>query len=229
VPANRLRETILGHTEFDAFAEQAAEVFAGWRAAHEPALRGIAVDDRPRELIHTLSEDLLARFADLPLLSRYEVYQRLMDYWAEVMQDDVYLIAADGWLDAARPPGIVEDEARKIEETPDLTIKRRKYKMDLIPPGLIEARFFAAEAALEALRAEQETAARTLEEFIEEHGAEEGLLAEAVNDKGKITKASVKEALALAAPSPRGAPSPSMASSAELGLGAPGEGRGPGC
>ena len=35
---------------------------------------------------------MLASFVDLPLLAAYDVYQRLMDYWDEVMQDDVYLI-----------------------------------------------------------------------------------------------------------------------------------------
>ena len=39
-----------------------------------------------------MSEDLLARFASLPLLDNYAVYQRLMDYWAETMQDDVFLL-----------------------------------------------------------------------------------------------------------------------------------------
>ena len=115
---------------------------SGWRPSStsgarptEPLLMGLEVDDLPRQVIHTLSEDLLARFADLPLLDRYDVYQRLMDYWAEVMQDDVYLIAADGWLEAAKPRGIIEDKEKKIKETPDLTIKRKKYKMDLIPPA----------------------------------------------------------------------------------------------
>ena len=61
------------------------------------------------------------------------------------MQDDVYLIAADGWLQAAQPRDVIEDKNRKITETPDLIIKRRKYKMDLIPPSLIVARYFAYE------------------------------------------------------------------------------------
>ena len=52
------------------------------------------------------------------------------------MQDDVYLIADDGWVEAAKPRGIIEDKEKKIKETPDLTIKRNKYKMDLIPPGV---------------------------------------------------------------------------------------------
>jgi type I restriction enzyme M protein len=123
-----------------------------------------------------------------------------MDYWAETMQDDVYLIAADGWVEAARPRGIVEDKERKIKETPDLTVGRKKYKMDLVPPALLVARYFAREqAALEALQGVQETAARALEEFVEEHASagdgEEGLLAEATNDKGKVTKGGVKDRL----------------------------------
>jgi len=31
-----------------------------------------------------------------PLIDHYDVYQHLMDYWAQTMQDDAYLIAADG-------------------------------------------------------------------------------------------------------------------------------------
>ena len=196
VPAHELKATVIGHPEFKAFAERVAGVFEAWRASHAPALQGIKIDDRPRELIHTLSEDLLVRFADLPLVSRYDVYQRLMDYWAETMQDDVYLIAADGWQEAAQPRGIVEDKARNIKEIPDLTIGRKKYKMDLVPPVLVIARFFAKEqAAVEALQAKQEAAAQALEEFVEEHRGAEGLLAEATNDKGKVPKGGVKDRL----------------------------------
>ena len=136
---------------------------------------------------------MLARFADLLLLSRYDIYQRLMNYWDETMQDDVYLIAADSWVEAAKPQGIIEDQEKKIKETPDLTIKRKKYKMDLVPPALIVARYFATEqAAIETLQAKQETAARELEKFVEEHTGKESLLEDAVNDKGKVTKSRVK-------------------------------------
>ncbi|MDG6251261.1 MAG: hypothetical protein QCH34_10585, partial [Methanocalculus sp.] len=82
---------------------------------------------------------------------------------------------------------------RKIKESPDLTIGRKKYKMDLVPPDLMVARFFAGErSAIEELEALQETAARELEEFVEEQSGEEGLLEDATNEKGKVTKAAVK-------------------------------------
>ena len=191
-----MKSAILGHSEFKSYEQRVAAVFNAWRKAHEPFLKEIDTGTDPKNVIRTLSEGLLARFADLPLLDVYDVYQRLMDYWDEVMQDDVYLIAEDGWGEAAKPRGIVEDKDKKIKETPDLTIKRRKYKMDLIPPGLIVSRYFADEqAAVEALQAKQETAARELEEFVEEHIGEEGLLDDAVNDKGKVIKSSVTERL----------------------------------
>ena len=189
VETERVKAAILDHDEFKGYRARVAAVFTAWCAAHKGRLRGLGGDDRPAAVIDALSEDLLARFADLPLLNRYDVYQCLMDYWDETMQDDVYLIAADGWIEAAKPRGVIEDRAKKIKETPDLTIKRGKYKMDLIPPALIAARYFAAEQAiLKGLRAEQEDAARELEEFIEERTGEGGLLEAAANDKGTVTK-----------------------------------------
>jgi type I restriction enzyme M protein len=193
---SRVKQAILEHAEFKVFAARVAAVFDGWRKAHGQTLNALKVNDLPKTLIHTVSEDILSRFAGLPLIDRYDVYQRLMDYWADVMQDDVYLIAADGWVEGATPRGIVEDKERKIKETPDLVIKRKKYKMDLVPLTLIVARWFAKEqVAIEALQARQERAARELEEFFEDHTGEEGILADAVNEKGKVTKGSVKDRL----------------------------------
>ena len=196
IDARQVKSTILGHDEFQAYEKRVADIFDTWHKRHKRRLSGVQAGSHPREIIGILSEDLLARFADLPLLDPYDVYQRLMDYWDETMQDDVYLIAADGWVEAAKPRGIIEDKEKKIKETPDLTIKRKKYKMDLVPPALIVARYFATEqAAIETLQAKQETATRELEEFVEEQTGEEGLLEDSVNDKGKVTKNSVKNRL----------------------------------
>ena len=203
IETQQVKAVILAHGEFQAYADRVAAVFSAWRKSHEPRLEALKEGAKPRALIHALSEDLLTRFADVALLDRYDVYQRLMDYWAEVMQDDAYLIAADGWVEAAKPRGLIQDKDKKIKETPDLSIKRRKYKMDLIPPALIAARYFVKkQAAIETLQAAQETAARELEAFVEEHTGENvgatgqsPLLEDAVNDKGKVTKGGVKDRL----------------------------------
>ena len=68
--------------------------------------------------------------------------------------------------------------------------------MDLIPPALIVARYFAEEQdAIEMLQAKQETAVQTSEEYIEEHAGEDGLLADATNESGNVTAGSVKARL----------------------------------
>ena len=194
-----VKTTILTHPEFNAYQEQVNAIFQVWRETHEPLLLNIEIDTSPREIIQTLSEDLLDRFTDLPLLDPYDVYEKLMDYWDEVMQDDVYLIAADGWVEAAKPREVIQD--RQVKETPDLVIKKSKYKMDLIPPSLIVARYFADEqVAIEALQTNQATAESTLAEFVEEHTGEDGLLADALNDSGNITAGSVKARLRVLTP-----------------------------
>jgi type I restriction enzyme M protein len=113
VEPQQVKPTILAHEEFAAYRERVTAIFNAWRQAHTPRLNTLKVNDLPRQVIHELSEDLLVRFADLPLLSRYDVYQRLMDYWAEVMQDDVYLIAAEGWSEAAKPRAVIDDKEKR--------------------------------------------------------------------------------------------------------------------
>ncbi len=196
VETNEVKLTILECSEFTKFSAQFREIMDAWCDAHKSPLKALKVNDLPREIINALSEDVLERFTNQPLIDRYEVYQRLMDYWAETMQDDVYLIAGDGWIEATRPRGIVEDKERKIKETPDLVIGRRKYKMDLVPPALIVACYFAEEQrAIDKLQIAHDNAARELEEFTEENSGDEGLMVDAMSEKGKVTKTSVRNRL----------------------------------
>ena len=192
VEAREVRAAVLGHEDFDLYRTRAAAVFDGWREAHGPSLKGPG-GAGPRALVHTLSEDLLARFAGLPPLDPYDVYQRFMDYWDGTMHDDVCLIASEGWLDAAGPRPTIEDRDRKVKETPDLVVERRKYKMDLVPPALVAARFFALEqAVVDELEARREAAARELDEFVEEHTGEGGPLEDAADGRGRVTRRGVK-------------------------------------
>ena len=196
VDTPEVKSTILGHPSFQSYTERISSIIQGWEQAHRAYLMGLEQEVKPKEVIQTLSTDLLERFAQVELLECYDVYQRLMDYWHETMQDDVYLIAADGWQEAARPRGVIEDKERKIKESPDLTVKRKKYKMDLVPPRLIVARYFAKDQArIEELQAAQESAAREMEEFLEEHSGEEDLLSEVKNDKGNVTKTEIPKRL----------------------------------
>jgi hypothetical protein len=72
-----------------------------------------------------------------------------MDYWAETMQDDAYLIAADGWVKGAQPREIVQvkDKNNKLTwpEPHDYLKGKRRFKSDLVPAPILVARYFVAE------------------------------------------------------------------------------------
>jgi len=188
---NEVKAAILEHEEFRSYAGKVRNALAGWCQAHEKRLLSINAATAPKSLIADLSVDILGRFSDLPLLDAYDVYQRLRDYWEEAMQDDIYLIVGEGWRQAARPRRIVQDRKSNLKEMPDLVVKRRKYKLDLIPPALVIARYFKHEQrAIQNLEHARNSAAQELAEFIEEHTGEEGLLNDAASDRNKITKAS---------------------------------------
>ena len=181
LPIAEVKAAIFAHPEFTAFNQQATKVFADWKEANTPQLKGFAQNEHPKQLIEALSEDLLARFKPTPLLDAYALYQHLMDYWAETMQDDCYQLSADGWV--AQPARLVEKDKKGKE-------KDKGWACDLIPKLYIVARYFQAEqAALDATAAQLEAASAALAEFEEEHSAEDMALA----GFDKINAAQIKD------------------------------------
>ena len=61
-----------------------------------------------------------------------------MSYWAEMMQDDVFIIADDGWEAAKelREARKETDKASKVKwlEEADLTVNKVRLVADVIPP-----------------------------------------------------------------------------------------------
>lgn len=193
VDVSEVQQGVLDSTEFGKFTDEARALTDDCYVAHRPSLRAINPDTRPNDLIATISDDLLARFKPLPLLDEYNVYEQLMTYWHTVMHDDVFLVMHEGWVNASRPRPTIEDKDRKLSETPDLEIgtgrSKTKYKMDLVPPGLVVARYFSDDQArVDELNGKVEATSQAVEGYVEEHAVEEGLLAEAMDDD-KISKA----------------------------------------
>jgi type I restriction enzyme M protein len=197
IEASKVKTSILAHSEFKDFASRSLLPFKAW--TKDAALAGIKLGDSPKELIHRISELLLSRYAHSELLSKYDIYQILMDYWADTLQDDVYVLIQDDWQAGNLLRELIVAKDVKLKETPDLIINKKKLKAELIPPSLIVARYFAAEKlAIDELQTKQDTATQTLESYLEEQGAEDGLLADALNDKDKIVKGSIAARLKLA-------------------------------
>jgi type I restriction enzyme M protein len=185
VEPTAIKTTILEHEEFAAFRAQVTERFAQWRADNTPRLKGFDRDGQPKELITTIGEALLDSFRSAPLLDPYDLYQHLMDYWAETLQDDAYEIAADGWVAETRR---VLEEVKGGKKKGEM--KDKGWTCDLIPKPYIVARYFANEqAGLDALQAELEVLITETTELEEEHGGEDGAFAELDKiNKGEVSK-----------------------------------------
>ena len=202
VEADKVKSTILAHPEFAAFKAGALIPFEEWFTSCQ--LEEIARGDSPKQLIEEIGERLLAAYAsettaDVPLLENYAIYQLLMDYWMEVMQDDVYVLSQDGWQAGKVLRELVVEKGEKLKETPDLVIGKKKYKAELLPPIFLVARYFTPEQQeLDQLQIAYDEAVQELESFLEENSGEDGLLADTMNDKEKVTAASVKARLKVA-------------------------------
>jgi type I restriction enzyme M protein len=203
LPIAEVKPAIFGHPEFTAFQHSANGLFARWKKAHLPQLKGFAKDGHPKQLIEALSENLLITFKTAPLVDAYGVYQQLMDYWADVMQDDCYLIAADGWVAGAQPREVlqVRNKENKLVWPEPHGFKRgnRRFKSDLVPAAILIDRYFAAERdRIAELEGELTAVEQELDEMFEEHGGEEGLLNDVVDgegDKRKVVAKAVKPRL----------------------------------
>ncbi len=179
VPKDRIKTTIFDHPEYVAFSTRMAALFTDWRSRSALMLKGLEIGCQPKLLIDKLAEDLLEHYLGKDLIDRYDIYQHLMDYWVEVMQDDCYLIAADGWK--AQTYRVIE--ANKKGKEVD-----KGWLCDLVPKDLIVARYFAAEQGeIESQQADLEAVTAQMEELEEEHGGDEGAFAELE----KVNKANV--------------------------------------
>ncbi len=170
VSKDAIKTTIYGHTEFVTFIDSMTSLYAHWRQRSSTTLKALQVDCHPKAVIKALAEDLLSHYAGKPLIDAYDVYQHLMDYWAAIMQDDCYLIAADGWKAETTRVLVKNAKGKEVD---------RGWTCELIPKPLVVARYFAKEqAAVSELEACIEALTAEMTELEEEHGGADGLFAE---------------------------------------------------
>lgn len=104
-----------------------------WIESVRQEMLAVDKDCHPKEVIARLSESLLYTLLEShTLLDPYEVYDTLMNYWNETMQDDLYMISRDGW-------------------SPELIIPKKKnakwseLACDLLPLDIVVETFFSEE------------------------------------------------------------------------------------
>ncbi|AZA48902.1 type I restriction-modification system subunit M [Chryseobacterium carnipullorum] len=193
VPAETIKTTIFNHPEFVAFNTKMHTAFDKWLHEQQTEWNNLDKGFAVKEAIETSAQGILEHFEDNALVNRYAMYQHLMQYWNEVMQDDFYSIALDGW--------------KAGNEYTRLVIKGKKGKdgktaQDKEIAGLagIEGRMVTPEMMIHYFFKEQNDSLQDLEnqlnltqealaEIEEENSGEEGIF----SDLEKINLKNVKD------------------------------------
>ncbi len=179
IQKSEIKKTIFDHEEFKVFMEEMAKHFNGWSELVAKDLKSLKTGHHPKEVIEKMSEGLLRHYESKPLIDAYDVYQHLMDYWANTMQDDCYLISDEGWK---------AEVTRIIELDKKGKPKDKGWTCDLIPKKFIVDRYFENEKIqFESMRSKLEIVTTSLADLEEVQGQEDG----AFSDLEKINKAAV--------------------------------------
>ena len=183
IVSSEVKNTILQSSEYLSFKDSVTKIYLSWREEHNEMIHSLENGCRPKAIIKTLSESLLEAFEETKLIDKYDVYQLLMDYYMEVMQDDMYLISQDGWEIGSTVRELVPTKNDKgkfvYKEVHDFEFKKVRYKADLIPPVLIIDTYFQAEQlAIDELQSTLDMASSELENYVEENSGEDGVLEE---------------------------------------------------
>jgi type I restriction enzyme M protein len=165
-----VKEFIYQHLDFTSYISSMNTLFEVWRDKTEKELKALEPGFKPKKIIKELAEKLLAHYEGTKLINNYDIYQHLMDYWAETMQDDAYLIAADGWK---------AETYRIIEKTKKGKERDKGWACDLLPKPFIVNKYFVTEQEIiDKIKAKIDMLSSELAEIEEENGGEEGLLCE---------------------------------------------------
>ena len=189
VTTDTISETISSHADYKDFEAQAAAHFQAWKVQVVEGLKALEIGMKPKQEIAELAEGLLDHYSNQPLIDPYDIYQLIMDYWEEVLSDDFYQIAAEGWK--AEPYRVIEiiKQGKKKGQEKDVG-----WACDLLPKLLLVAYAFADEqAALDAQMTELETAEAALAEMIEEQSGDDGVFADFDKVNAKEVNARIKE------------------------------------
>ena len=175
VEKSEIKHTIFEHDEFKKFLQLINKSFDSWKKQNLPILEKLGVGSKPKEVIEVISEDLLDKFAKLELVDKYDIYQKLMTYWEETMQDDLYLISQNGWNVSIYQ---IKDKKEKVTG----------WDSELIPKNIVIEKYFCSQKQeLEKLQEDLENTSQQMQNMNEENQGDDDLFSE-VRDEEKINK-----------------------------------------
>lgn len=193
LPPVEIEAEVFSDKDVNAESEyEQTELLKAWEPIAKKALLDITEKTQPKYLIRNLGAALLESYKETKLLDKYDVYDCLLNYWNEKLQDDVYAIRAGGY-EAGRDIDYEWAKSKKKDADGNPIQDKSKWKSfegALIPRSIVEQEYFPDELAKIAdINSRIEKLAAEMDEQREEESGEDGLLKEVLNAKGDaITK-----------------------------------------
>lgn len=187
------RDEIYRDEEFKVYADKIDNAFEEWQSYARTLLLSLTKETEPKKLIVTVAQKMLEVFECVELVDKYDAYEVLLSYWTEIMQDDVYMISIDGFMDAKEIEYFYsETKSKNGESKKESKPKVVGWDGKIIPKTIIEAVYFAEDRKTIDQLAEQLTVAENnLNDLTEEHSGEEGYFAGYLGDDQKLDKAKI--------------------------------------
>ena len=177
IESSKIKSVIFEHEEFKKYSEKINKIYSEWKKTNLPLLTGIKVGTNPKKLIFDISENILDKFSKVKLIDRYDIYQHLMIYWENTMQDDLYLVSQNGWN-----VSLFRIKNKKGKET-------KEWDSELIPKNIVIKRYFVKQQEeLDDLQSKLENTEEQMQTIEEENQGEEDMLSEAKSDADNVTK-----------------------------------------
>jgi type I restriction enzyme M protein len=195
IDQDEIKKAIFEHQEFVTFGQSLEKIFENWKNKTSLELQELKLGCKPKQVIHNISESLLHSYDNRELIDQYDIYQHLMTYWSNVMQDDVYAIATGGW-EVGNELTRLYNVTKKKDGSETKKAKEGIAGLEgrIIPTGLVIASYFATEQAeIDDLSTQKEELQTLKSELEEEYGTEGGIW----EDLDKINKAEVTKLLKL--------------------------------
>lgn len=136
-----IRDIIWKHRDFETQKEQYTKHFENWINNVIDKIESIDSNTIPKRLISDISMDLLYEYQNgESLVDPYSVYEQLMNYWNQIMQDDIYLVLQDNWKAEVYVPQTQSKKGKVAKEKFASSI--RDLVCDLLPVEIIVNEFF---------------------------------------------------------------------------------------
>lgn len=99
VEKQNVAETISNEKSFETQRDVFDDTILKWCDQTQPLMLAVGKDSKPKDVIALWGQSILDTFLKATsLVNAYDVYDQLLGYYNDTMQDDLFMISRDGWM-----------------------------------------------------------------------------------------------------------------------------------